>query len=64
VDKNYSTQHEKVICDLEFSTFQDELENLEMDDLVVFEKSIQKIQQMTWQQIYQTSSKTKKRGLN
>jgi len=59
-----STQHELVICDLEFPRLKNELTELELDELEQVEKSIEKISQMTWAQIYKTSSKTKKRGLN
>ena len=59
-----STQHEVVVCDLEFPRLREELQNLELDQIKQVEKSIEKIQQMTWNQIYQTSSKTQKRGLN
>ena len=59
-----STQHELVICDLEFSRLREELQNLELDQLEQVEKTVEKIHQMTWDQIYKTSSKTQKRGLN
>lgn len=66
-DKNKeksSTQHELVECDLEFPRLRDELETLELEDLAQFEKTIEKIHQMTWNQVYKTSSRTQKRGLN
>ncbi len=59
-----STQHDLVECDLEFPRIRRELEELEMNELEQVEATIEKIQQMTWDQIYKTSSKTLKRGLN
>ena len=59
-----STQHEFVVCDLEFPRLREELQNLELDQIEQVENTIGKIQQMTWDQIYKTSSKTQKRGLN
>ena len=59
-----STQHELVECDLEFPRLREELEKLELKNLEQMESTIEKIQQMTWDQIYKTSSKTQKRGLN
>jgi len=59
-----STQHELVECDLEFPRVQKELADLELDQLEQVENSVEKIQKMTWDQIYKTSSKTQKRGLN
>lgn len=62
--KTLSTQHELVECDLEFPRLIKELTRLELDELNQVEESINKIQKMTWDQIYKTSSKTQKRGLN
>jgi len=62
--KKKSTQHELVECDLEFPRIREELKNLETKDLLQIERTIEKIKQMTWDQIYKTSSKTQKRGLN
>lgn len=59
-----STQHELVECDLEFPRIIEELSELESDELDQIEASIGKIKKMTWEQIYKTSSKTQKRGLN
>ena len=59
-----STQQELVECDLEFPRIVDELSKLELDELDQVENAINKIKQMTWEQIYKTSSKTQKRGLN
>lgn len=59
-----STQHEFVECDLEFPRFIKELSDLELAELEQVEKSIEKIKKMTWDQIFKTSSKTQKRGLN
>ncbi len=35
-----------------------------MEDLEQVENAVEKILQMTWDQLYKTSSKTQKRGLN
>lgn len=59
-----STQHEPVECDLEFPRMRDELSKLELKELGQVEESVKKIKKMTWDQIYKTSSKTQKRGLN
>lgn len=59
-----STQHEMVICNLEFPRIQKELVELESDQFDIFSRAIDKIEQMTWDQIYKTSSKSQKRGLN
>lgn len=59
-----STQHELVLCDLEWPRIQKELLDLKMEEIEEVERAIEKIQQMTWDQIYRTSSKTQKRGLN
>jgi hypothetical protein len=64
-DETDSTQHELVKCDLEFPGLVKSLATLTNDELEAFMKSINKIQQMTWAQIYATSSKgAGKRGLN
>ena len=62
--KHSSTQHELVECDLEFPRILKELSKLELDELEQVELSVKKINQMTWDQIYKTSSKSLKRGLN
>ncbi|NJL26112.1 MAG: hypothetical protein HC902_13725 [Calothrix sp. SM1_5_4] len=59
-----STQHELVACDLEFPRVQKEMAELEIAQLEQFEESVNKIQRMTWDQIYKTSSKRQKRGIN
>lgn len=59
-----STQHELVVCNLEFPRIQKELVDLESDQFDIFSRAIDKIEQMTWDQIYKTSSKSQKRGLN
>jgi hypothetical protein len=59
-----STQHELVICNLEFPRIQKELIELESDQFDSVSRSINKIEQMTWDQVYKTSSKSQKRGLN
>lgn len=62
--KPVSTQHDLVECDLEFPRILEELVELSIDELDQVEASILKINQMSWDQIYKTSSKTQKRGLN
>jgi hypothetical protein len=63
--KSGSTQNELVQCDLEFPPLQDQLKKLETADLDSFFNKVEKINEMTWQQVYATSSKGKgKRGLN
>lgn len=59
-----SAQHEPVLCDLTFPRLQKQLVNLEENEFSQVEESVKKIEQMTWDQIYKTSSKTQKRGLN
>lgn len=59
-----STQHELVVCNLEFPRFQDELAELEAGHFDSLVKTISKIEQMTWDQILKTASKLQKRGLN
>jgi hypothetical protein len=59
-----SSQHEYVECDLEFRRILDELSELDIDELDQVEMTVNKIKQMTWDQIYKTSSRSQKRGLN
>ncbi|TVQ81436.1 MAG: hypothetical protein EA369_00055 [Bradymonadales bacterium] len=60
-----STQNELVVCDLEFPNFQKSLAQLNSKEINQFFDVVEnKIQKMTWRQIYATSSKSKKRGLN
>lgn len=59
-----STQNELIECDLEFHRVLRELERLEATQLEELENTIHKIKKMTWDQLYKTSSKTQKRGLN
>ncbi len=60
-----STQSELVVCDLEFAGFQKSLGDLSTKEVEQFFDIIEKkIQKMTWAQVYATSSKTQKRGLN
>lgn len=59
-----STQHETVVCNLEFPRIQKELAELEDKQFDAVSRSIDKIEQMTWDQIYKTSSRSQKRGLN
>ena len=59
-----SNQHKNVEIDLEWPRVQTELQNLEAKELDQIEATIEKIKKITWDQIYKTSSKTQKRGLN
>ncbi len=59
-----SNQHEPVLCDLNFPRLQNELLDLELVEFDQVEDTVKKIEKMTWDQIYKTSSKTQKRGLN
>jgi len=62
--KGSSAQHELVECDLEFPRILKELSKLELNELEQVEETVKKINQMTWDQIYKTSSRSQKRGLN
>jgi hypothetical protein len=62
--KNNSTQNELVQVDVSFPSLKKEIANLEKDELESFFSSLDKIESMTWAQIYATSSKGQKRGLN
>ena len=66
VEKKFSgsTLHERVVCNLEFPRIQKELVDLESGQFEMFSRSVDTIEQMTWDQIYKTSSKSQKRGLN
>lgn len=59
-----SNQHKNIEIDLEWPRVQAELQNLESKELDQVESSIEKIKKMTWDQVYKTSSKNQKRGLN
>lgn len=59
-----SHQHELVVCDLSFPRLMQEMRDIEDSEFEEFERSVQKIKKMTWDQVYKTSSKTDKRGLN
>lgn len=59
-----SSQHELVLCDLNFPRLQNELLDLESNELNQIEETVKKIENMTWDQICKTSSKTQKRGFN
>lgn len=59
-----SSQHELVLCDLNFPRLQNELLDLESTEFDQVDETVKKIEKMTWDQIYKTSSKTQKRGLN
>lgn len=63
--KSGSTQNELVQCDLEFPDLQEQLRKLESMDFDAVLSKVEKINEMTWRQVYATSSKGKgKRGLN
>lgn len=62
--KTNSTQNELVQIDLSFPSLNKKIENLEKDELASFLNSLEQIESMTWAQIYATSSKSQKRGLN
>jgi len=62
--KSHSTQSEFVQCDLEYPPFQEELKDLEAGELDAFFNKVETINRMTWTQVYATSSKGLKRGLN
>lgn len=59
-----SAQHQFVLCDLSFPRLQAELLEMEIAEFDQVEEAVKKIEKMTWDQIYRTSSKTQKRGLN
>ncbi len=59
-----SNQHKNVEVDLEWPRVQMELQDLEIKELDQIEATVDKIKKMTWDQVYKTSSKTQKRGLN
>jgi hypothetical protein len=59
-----STQHELIICNLEFIRVQKEIVQLDDNQFEAFSNTISKIEKMTWDQILKSSSKTQKRGLN
>lgn len=64
--KPESTQHQQVLVDTDFPRFLDDLERLTDTELDAVQGTINKIEQMTWNDIYRSSSKTpgSKRGLN
>jgi hypothetical protein len=63
--KSGSPQNELVQCDLEFPSLQEQLKKLESAELEAVLSKVEKINEMTWQQVYATSSKGRgKRGLN
>lgn len=64
--KAESTQHEQIIVDTDFPRFLDDLEQLTDQELDAVQTTVNKIEQMTWNDVYRTSSKTpgNKRGLN
>jgi len=64
--QKHSTQNQLVKPDLTFPGFMDDLRSLTTSDYNVFKERIQHIKKMTWQQVYDTSSKSRqgKRGLN
>ena len=61
-----TTQHHHVLVDTGYPRFLKALANLEIDDQEAILDTIDKIQKMTWGDVYKTSSKTsgQKRGIN
>lgn len=62
--KPESTQYEYIVCDLEWPRIINELRELDDRELKQVESTVEKLKKMTWDQLYKTSSKTQKRGLN
>ncbi len=61
-----TTQHMNVLVDVSFPRFMEALAGLQEDDQDAILNTIDKIQKMTWDDVYKTSSKTagQKRGIN
>ena len=61
-----TTQHHSVLVDTGYPRFLTTLVNLELDEQEAIIDTIDKIQRMTWDDVYRTSSKTpgQKRGIN
>ncbi len=61
-----TTQHHSVLVDTGYPRFLNALVNLELDEQEAILDTIDKIQKMTWDDVYKTSSKTpsQKRGIN
>ena len=61
-----TTQHHYVLVDTSYPRFLKSLANLEVDEQEAILDTISKIQKMTWDDVYKTSSKTpgQKRGIN
>ena len=61
-----TTQHHCVLVDTGYPRFFNAIVNLELDEQEVILDTIDKIQKMTWDDVYRTSSKTpgQKRGIN
>lgn len=61
-----STQNEFVAVDVGFEGFKEDFKKLTSEEQSEFFDTLNKIQKMTWQQIWDTSTKTpgQKRGLN
>ncbi|RYZ53553.1 MAG: hypothetical protein EOP07_17595 [Proteobacteria bacterium] len=61
-----STQHMKVEVDINFPRFLEEFEKLEKREADLLLKTLSRIETMTWNDIYRSSSKTagEKRGIN
>lgn len=59
-----STQNELVKVDLSYPKIQLEIASLQVSEQISLLDSLSKIEKMTWTQVYATSSKTQKRGLN
>ncbi len=61
-----STQLERVEVDINFPRFLEEFERLELREADQLLKTLSRIEQMTWNDVYRSSSKTggEKRGIN
>lgn len=61
-----TTQQQNVLVDTGYPRFLKTLANLQVDDQEAILHTIDKIQKMTWDDVYKTSSKTpgQKRGIN
>ncbi|MBI2602752.1 MAG: hypothetical protein HYW48_06830 [Deltaproteobacteria bacterium] len=64
--KPLSTQNELVVVDTDFPGFLNDLEKIADSELDSVQATINKIEKMTWADVYRTSSKTpgQKRGIN
>ncbi len=66
ITHNGTTQHRYVLVDSSFPKFLEALADLEANEQEAILDTIDKIQRMTWDDVYKTSSKTpgQKRGIN